>query len=157
MLLNIDPLLDGDILKTLRDMGHGDELVIADTNFPSSAVAHATILGRPLKMVGVNISDVFRAVLSVLPLDGFVPDNAWRMEVVGSPAVMPPVQLEALRQLQAAQGADASFKSIERMEFYERAKKAYAVLITGEQRHYSCFILKKGVVSPPDEGTRHDH
>jgi len=156
MLLNIDPLLDGDILKTLRDMGHGDELVVADTNFPSSAVAYSTVLGRPLKMVGASISDALRAVLSVLPLDGFVPDNAWRMEVVGSPTVMPPVQLEALRQLQAAQGADASFKSIERMDFYERAKKAYAVFITGEQRHYSCFILKKGVVSPPDEGTGHE-
>jgi L-fucose mutarotase len=72
--------------------------------------------------------------------------------VVGDPSAIPPVQQEAQRQLQDAEGADASFKGIQRMQFYERARKAYAVLTTGERRHYGCFILKKGVVTPPVQG-----
>ena len=147
MLLNIDPLLNADILYALRAMGHGDELVLADTNFPSDSVARQTVFGDLLR-IGANTSaEAARAILSVMPLDTFVDEPALRMEIVGKPTEIPPVQAE----VQAA--IDASLHptpmgTIERMAFYERAKKAYCVIATGERRFYGCFILKKGVVPP---------
>ncbi|WP_199542388.1 RbsD/FucU family protein [Paraburkholderia kururiensis] len=150
MLKNLDPLLSADVLHALASMGHGDEVVICDANFPADSVARATVLGKLLRLDGVESARAIRAVLSVLPLDTFVDDPALRMEVVGEPNTIPAVQREAQAEVNAAEGRDVPFASIERFAFYERARKAYCVIATGEQRGYGCFVFKKGVLLAPD-------
>lgn len=150
MLKNIDPLLNADVLYALRAMGHGDTVVLCDTNFPADSVARRTALGRLLRIDGVDAPRVARAVLSVIPLDSFVDDAAARMEVVGKPAEIPLVQQEVQREIDRAEGKSWPMVSIERMAFYEQAKQAYCVIVTGERRFYGCFIFKKGVI-PPDQ------
>jgi L-fucose mutarotase len=149
MLKSIDPLLNADVLYALRAMGHGDEVVICDTNFPADSVARQTVLGRLLRMDGVPAARAVRAVLSVMPLDAFVDRPARRMEVVGKPDEIPPIQAEVQKEIDRAEARSWPMGSIERMEFYEVAKKAYCVIQTGERRFYGCFVLKKGVI-PPD-------
>jgi L-fucose mutarotase len=149
MLKNIDPLLNADVLHALRAMGHGDYLVIADTNFPADSVARQTTLGRLLRIDAVSAARATEAVLSVMPLDTFIDDAAQRMEVVGSPSEKPPVQLEVQAAIDAAEGKSWPLHSVERFEFYAKAEQAYAIIATGERRFYGCFILTKGVI-PPD-------
>jgi L-fucose mutarotase len=88
-------------------------------------------------------------VLSVLPLDTFVDDFAGRMEIVGNPDEVPPVQMEVQQAIDAAEGKPRPMVSIERFAFYDLAKQAYAVIQTGERRFYGCFMFRKGVI-PPD-------
>lgn len=146
MLINIDPLLNADVLYALRSMGHGDEIVIADTNFPSDLVSRQTVLGDLLR-IDASAPRVIRAVLSVMPLDSFVEKPANRMEVVGSPGEIPPVQAEVQAEIDRST-MPSVLGSIERHAFYARAKQAYCVIQTGETRFYGCFILTKGVVPP---------
>ena len=94
MLKGIDPRLNADVLYALRAMGHGDVLIIADTNFPSDSVAHDTVHGELLRMDNLTAAQAIEAVLSVYPLDTFVDDFAGRMEIVGEPDTVPPVQAE---------------------------------------------------------------
>ena len=148
MLKGIDPLLNADVLRVLRAMGHGDDLIIADTNFPSDSVARETVTGKLLR-IDAPAARVVKAVLSVMPLDTFVDDAAARMEIVGSPDEIPPVQQEAQKEIDAAEGKPWPMISIERYAFYERSKKAYCVIQTGERRFYGCFAFRKGVI-PPD-------
>lgn len=149
MLKSIDPLLNADVLHALRAMGHGDELVLCDTNFPADSVARATVLGRLLRIDNVTAAQAARAVLSVLPLDSFVDAPASRMEIVGRPDEIPDVQREVQAEIDAAEGRSWPMASVERFAFYERARTAYAVIVTGERRFYGCFIFKKGVIPPP--------
>ncbi|RWB70740.1 RbsD/FucU family protein [Mesorhizobium sp.] len=148
MLKGINPLLNADVLQALRAMGHGDDLIIADTNFPSDSVARQTVLGKLLR-IDATAADVVKAVLSLYPLDTFVNDAAARMEIVGKPNEIPPVQKEVQKEIDAAEGKPWPMISIERYAFYERSKKAYCVIQTGERRFYGCFAFRKGVV-PPD-------
>ena len=150
MLKNIHPLLNAEVLYALRAMGHGDDLIIADTNFPSDSVARQTVLGELLRIDG-SAADVIGAVLSVYPLDTFVDDAAARMEIVGSPDEIPAVQQEVQAAIDSSQGESWPMISIERYAFYERAKQAYCVIQTAERRFYGCFALRKGVI-PPDAG-----
>jgi L-fucose mutarotase len=150
MLKGINPLLNADVLQALRAMGHGDDLIIADTNFPSDSVARQTVLGKLLR-VDAKAAEVVKAVLSVFPLDTFVNDAAARMEIVGKPDEIPPVQKEVQKEIDAAEGKPWPMISIERYAFYERSKKAYCVIQTGERRFYGCFAFRKGVVQPDAE------
>ena len=147
MLKGIDPILNADVLYALRAMGHGDDLIIADTNFPSDSVARDTVLGEVLR-IDRPAAEVVKAVLSLYPIDTFVDDAAARMEVVDEPDTILPVMQEVQAEVTAADGP--TMMSIERFAFYDRAKQAYAVIQTGERRFYGCFALRKGVV-PPDE------
>ena len=149
MLKSIDPLLNADVLYALRAMGHGDDLIIADTNFPADSVAQETVLGRLLR-IDAPAPRVVRAVLSVMPLDGFVHDSAARMEVVGEPDEIPPVQEEVIAEIRAAEGEDWPIVSIERYSFYDRARRAYAVIQSHERQFYGCFAFRKGVIGPDD-------
>jgi L-fucose mutarotase len=149
MLKSIDPLLNADVLYALRAMGHGDDLVLCDTNFPADSVARQTVFRRLLRIDGVTAGRVARAVLSVLPLDSFVEQPALRMEIVGKPDEVPKVQAEVQAEIDAAQARASPMGSIERFAFYELAKKSYCVIQSGERRFYGCFIFKKGVI-PPD-------
>ncbi|RUU86560.1 MULTISPECIES: RbsD/FucU family protein [unclassified Mesorhizobium] len=148
MLKGINPLLNADVLQALRAMGHGDDLIIADTNFPSDSVARQTALGRVLR-IDASAVQVVKAVLSLYPLDTFVDDSAARMEIVGKPDEIPPVQSEVQKEVDNAEGKSWPMIAVERYAFYERAKQAYCVIQTGERRFYGCFAFRKGVV-PPD-------
>jgi len=150
MLKGIDPRLNADVLYALRAMGHGDVLVLSDTNFPSDSVAAETVVGEPLRMDNLTSAQAAEAILSVLPLDTFVDDFAGRMEIVGAPDQVPPVQAEVQAVIDAAEGTPRLMVSIERFAFYDLAKSAYAVIQTGERRFYGCFMLRKGVISPDD-------
>ncbi|ABD55037.1 RbsD/FucU family protein [Jannaschia sp. CCS1] len=148
MLKGIDPRLNADVLHCLRAMGHGDTLVIADTNFPADSVARHTIYGELLRMENLTCGAAMEAILSVLPLDTFVDDFAARMEVVDSPDEIPDVQGEVQEQIDRAEGRPRPMVSVERFEFYDQARESYAVIQTGERRFYGCFILRKGVIGP---------
>jgi L-fucose mutarotase len=148
MLKGIDPMLNAELLEALRAMGHGDDLIICDANFPADSIARQTVLGKLLRIDNVSAARAARAVLSVLPLDSFVEHPAQRMEVSGKPDEIPEVQAEVQREIDAAEGKATPMGSIERFAFYEVAKKAYCVIQTGERRFYGCFLLKKGVIGP---------
>lgn len=149
MLKGINPLLNADVLHVLRAMGHGDDLIIADTNFPSDSVARQTVYGRLLR-IDASAADVVQAVLSVMPIDTFVDDAAARMEVVDEPKTILPVMTEVQDKVAAVDGPNPMLP-IERFSFYDRAKKAYAVIQTGERRFYGCFAFRKGVIGPDGE------
>lgn len=151
MLKTLDPLLNADVLYALKAMGHGDRLVLCDTNFPADSIARQTALGRLLRIDGVSAARAARAILSVMPLDSFVEDAAARMEIVGSPDELPPVQQEVQREIDQAEGRSWPLVSVERMAFYEQAKRAYCVIATGETRFYGCFLFTKGVIPPTAE------
>ena len=122
-------------------MGHGDDLVIADANFP------ATMLGaRCNRLDGVNATDVLQAVLTVFPLDKFVPNPAVVMEVVDDPDAVPPVVAEFQTITNVTADNPTELNKLERFAFYDRAKSAFAIIQTGETRLYGNIILKKGVV-----------
>ena len=148
MLKGIDNRLNADVLYALRAMGHGDTIVISDTNFPADSIARVTLLGDLLRMDNLTAGQAIAAVLSVLPLDTFVDDFACRMEIVGNPAKVPPVQSEVQAAIDTAEGRPRPMIGIERFNFYDRARQAYAVIQTGERRFYGCFILRKGVIAP---------
>jgi L-fucose mutarotase len=148
VLKSIDHLLNADVLWALRAMGHGDDVVLCDTNFPADSVARQTALGKLLRIDGVNAPRVARAVLSVMPLDTFVDHPALRMEVVGKPSEIPTVQQEVQVEIDKAEQRSWPMGSIERFAFYDLARKAYCVIATGETRFYGCFVFKKGVIPP---------
>jgi L-fucose mutarotase len=150
MLKGIDHRLNADVLYALRAMGHGDVLVISDTNFPADSVARETVLGELLRMENLTAAEAAEAVLSVMPLDTFVDDFAARMEIVGKPNEIPPVQAEVQKAIDKAEGRKRPMIGVERFDFYDRAREAYAVIQTGERRFYGCFMLRKGVI-PPEE------
>ena len=149
MLKGIDPLLNAEVLGALRAMGHGDDLIICDTNFPADSISRQTTLGKLLRIDNVSAARAVKAILSVMPLDSFVDQPAKRMEIVGKPNELAPVQQEVQREIDAAEGRSLPMGSTERFAFYDLAKKAYCVIQTGERRFYGCFIFKKGVI-PPD-------
>lgn len=148
MLKEIDPRLNAEVLYTLAAMGHGDTLIISDTNFPADSIARQTVVGDLLRIGNVTAGEAVEAVLSVFPLDTFVDDFAGRMEIVGEPDTVPPVQDEVQAAIDAAEGSHRPMVSVERFAFYDMAKEAYAVIQTGERRFYGCFMLRKGVVPP---------
>ncbi|NGQ91702.1 ribose ABC transporter [Rhodobacter sp. HX-7-19] len=148
MLKGIDNRLNADVLRVLRAMGHGDVLIVADTNFPSDSVARATVTGELLRMENLTCAEAVQAILSVLPLDTFVDDFAGRMEVVGNPAELPPVQQEVQAEIDHAEGRHRPMIGIERFAFYDMARQSYAVIQTGERRFYGCFMFRKGVIPP---------
>lgn len=142
MLRNIDPILSPEFLYTLRAMGHGDELVIADANFPGESIGPTCI-----RADGSTASDVLRAVLSVMPLDSFVDDPALTMQVVGDPDAIPEAVADFQAIIDAVADRQAQIQTLERFAFYDRAKTAFAIVQTGERRLYGNIILKKGVVA----------
>ena len=148
MLRNIDNRLNADVIRCLRAMGHGDDLIICDTNFPADSVARHTVTGELLRMDNLTAAEAIDAILSVMPLDSFVDKPASRMEIVGSPTEIPPVQQEVQKVIDKWEGKSWPMGQVERFAFYEKARNAYAVIVTGETRFYGCFILKKGVIPP---------
>ncbi|WP_170405177.1 RbsD/FucU family protein [Ruegeria arenilitoris] len=141
MLRNIDPILSPELLHALRAMGHGDEIVIADANFPGSSIGPASI-----RADGSSASEMLKAVLSVMPLDTFVPDPALTMQVVGDPKAVPEAVADFQSIIDTTADSPARIQGLERFAFYDRAASAFAIVQTGERRLYGNIILKKGVI-----------
>lgn len=148
MLKGIDPRLSPDILYALALMGHGDTIIVADTNFPLETVARQTTFGRALHMDNLSSAEAVAALLTVFPLDTFVDDFAARMQMVGAPDEIPSVQAEVQRAIDHAEGKSRPLIGVERFAFYDLAKNAFAVIGAGERRFYGCFMLRKGVIGP---------
>ncbi len=142
MLIGIDPLLGPELLAHLRSMGHGDELLIADANFPAAANAQ-----RLVRADGVSATQMLTAVVSVLPLDTFSDAAVFVMEVVGAEGSLAPIADE-FRGIIAEKAGErfSRLAGIERFAFYDRARRAYAVIATGERRIYGNVILRKVII-----------
>ncbi len=147
MLIKIDPILSPELLFTLRTMGHGDKLVLADANFPANSMNKNII-----RLDGVNIKDAAKAILSVFPLDSFIVSQggtaANRMEVDDNPNELTEAHKEFIQAVKDISGESWKVGSIERQSFYTEAKKSYAIVTTTDARPFGCFILTKGVIKP---------
>jgi L-fucose mutarotase len=141
MLKTLDPLLGPDLLHALAAMGHGDEIAIVDANFPATSMA-----ARLVRADGIPGTAMAAAILTLLPLDSFVPHAAFVMQQVDAPDVLAPVCLEFDRLVRDA--GHGGVVGVERFAFYDRARAAYAIVATGERRLYGNLILKKGVLPP---------
>ena len=141
MLKGIPSILSPELLKVMMEMGHGDELVISDGNFPAAAMA-----ARLIRCDGHDVPELLDAILKFIPLDTYVDAPVTLMEVVPGDTVKP-VIWDKYKKIVAAYESDAGrIQFVERFAFYERAKKAYAIIATGEKALYANIILKKGVV-----------
>ncbi len=143
MLKNIPPILSPDLLKILCEMGHGDEIVIADGNFPAAALAK-----RLVRLDGHATAEVLEAVLRLIPLDTYTEKPVALMQVVVGDNVTPTIWNTYETLLNDAEPDNHAIDYMERFAFYERAKNAYAVIATGETEIYANVLLKKGVVTP---------
>lgn len=144
MLIGIPKLLSPELLKVLCEMGHSDTLVIADGNFPSESIGK---YGTVIRMDGHSATEVLEAVLTVFPLDRYVKQPVHLMEVMKGDNVETPIweSYKEIIRKQSNMDLDA-IGSFERFQFYEEAKKAYAVIATGETALYANIIIQKGVV-----------
>jgi len=141
MLMGISNLISPELLKVLMEMGHSDEIVLADGNFP--AASHAQ---RLIRCDGHSIPELIDAILHLLPLDQYVEKPAALMKVVPGDSVETPIW-DTYRSIIANHtGLTEPFEHVERFAFYERAKEAYAIIATGESSLYANLILKKGVI-----------
>lgn len=141
MLLGIPDIFSPELLKTIMEMGHGDEIVLADGNFPAASMAN-----RLIRADGHGVVPLLDAILKFFPLDDFVQKPVFCMSVVPGDSTKPAIWAEFLRVLRAAPTPKSELAFLERFEFYDRARQAYAIVATGERALYANIILKKGVV-----------
>jgi L-fucose mutarotase len=142
MLKGIPHILGPDLLHALQAMGHGDQITIVDGNYPGISAGP-----RLIRADGHSGTDLLDAILSLMPLDDFVPDPAIVMQVVGDAKQRPPI-VDAYEAIVKRYEPKVEIQSLERFEFYKRANAGYAMVQTGEQRLYGNIILKKGVIRP---------
>lgn len=140
MLKKIPKTISPQLLKTLMEMGHGDEIVIADGNFPCHSISENVI-----RADGLSGRQILEAIMELLPLDTYAEQQVYLMEVVAGDDYKPLIW-EDYKKILSASGEPFTIGYIERFAFYERAKKSYAVVATGEEALYANIILKKGVV-----------
>ena len=141
MLINIDPLLSPELLSLMQSMGHGDNLVLCDANFP----AHSNN-SKVVRLDGIDIPRAAKAILSVFPLDSFIPHPVLRMEIDEKPNEINEVHQDLINIVKQVSGINWKVGSIERQKFYEETKKAFCVVSTSETRPFGCFIFTKGVI-----------
>jgi len=141
MLKGIPSILSPELLKVLMEMGHGDEIVLSDGNFPAAACAQ-----RLIRCDGHNVPELLDAILKFFPLDPYVDAPVTLMQVVPGDNVETPIWDVYKNIVKKYEPDNNKFENIERFAFYERAKKAYAIVATGEKALYANIILKKGVV-----------
>lgn len=142
MLKGIPPILGPDLLHILRAMGHGDEIVIVDANYPADSAGPELV-----RMDGLTASEVLDAVLTLMPLDTFVDEQAIGMEVVGDPKKREATHKD-FDKIVKKHEPGMKLTLLERFAFYERVHGAYAIVQTGERRLYGNVLLKKGVIRP---------
>lgn len=141
MLKNIPKILSPELVKILMEMGHGDEIVIADGNFPSEAIGQ-----RVVRCDGHGVPEILDGIMQLFPLDTYTDKPVMLMEVVKGDPVVPTIWDEYKKIINKYEPENCKIEMIERFAFYERAKTAYAVVATGEEAIYANIILKKGVV-----------
>jgi L-fucose mutarotase len=141
MLKNIPEILTPDLLKILDEMGHGDEIVLADANFPAASNANKLIVYR-----GVGIIPILEGILQLFPLDTFVPTPVKVMQPVGKDEPKPAIWDEYKTIIKQHYSTFTRFELIERFDFYQHARNAYAIVATAEKTGYANLILKKGGV-----------
>jgi L-fucose mutarotase len=141
MLKNIPAILSPALLKVLMEMGHADEIVIADGNFPAESMGQ-----RVVRLDGHGVPEILDAIMQFFPLDQYDDGHAVLMEVVPGDTVETPIWDEYRKILKKRDSGFAGLTNIERFSFYDRTKSAYAVIATGETALYANIILKKGVV-----------
>ncbi len=149
MLKGIDQRLSAEIVHVLMLMGHGDDLVICDVNHPAASIARETTHGRLVDMAGCDLLTAARAILSLMPLDTFVPAPVTRMQVVGDPGRELPLFAAMQAVCSRMEGRQVALRPLERFEFYAAARRSFAIIRTADSGPYGCFILKKGVVDLP--------
>jgi L-fucose mutarotase len=142
MLKGISPLISPELLKVMMEMGHGDEIVLADANFP--AASHAQ---RLIRCDGHPIPELLEAILQLFPLDAYVDKPAALMQVVPGDPVETPIWKRYHELIAPHVDKAAPFEEMGRFSFYDRAKQAYAIVATGEKAQYANLILKKGVIT----------
>jgi len=150
MLKGIDQRLSAEVVHVLMLMGHGDDLVICDVNHPAATIAAETTFGRLIDMAGCDIPTAAAAILTLMPLDSFVPAPVARMQVVGDATAQMPVFARMQAVIDRAEGQRVAMRALERFAFYAEAKAAFAIIRTADSGPYGCFILKKGVVNLPE-------
>jgi L-fucose mutarotase len=143
MLRGLDPILTADLLHALRAMGHGDTITIVDANFPAAACAQRLITAQ-----GSDVTTMYRAILGILPIDDFIPKPLLTMQIVGDPTTTPPAVAELHAATTAAGLAPTTLGTVERHEFYRRARDSFAIIATGDRRLYANIIITKGVLHP---------
>ena len=143
MLKTLSVLHTPDLLHVLASMGHGDDVALVDCNFPAASVAR-----RLVRLDGADLPAALEAVLHLVPLDTFVDAPALRMLQVHAPDEVPGVQKECQEIINRAEGRTVELVGITREDFYDQARKAFAVIYTNELRPYGCLLLKKGVIFP---------
>lgn len=141
MLKNIPKILSPELVKILMEMGHGDEIVIADGNFPSETIGQ-----RVVRCDGHGVPELLDAIMKLFPLDTYTDKPVMLMEVVKGDPVVPTIWDEYKEIINKYEPENCKIEMIERFAFYERAKTAYAVVATGEEAIYANIVLKKGVV-----------
>lgn len=146
MLKGIDRAISAELLTVLMSMGHGDDLLICDVNHPAATIAKATTHGRLVDMAGCDLPRAAEAILSLMPLDTFVPAPVFRMSVVDDPGRVMPVHERIQAVVDHVEGRPVTVEALERFAFYAAARRAYAVVRTSDPGPYGCFILRKGVI-----------
>ena len=146
MLRGIDPAISADLLHAMMLMGHGDDLVVCDVNYPAASIAADTTYGRLLSVTGCGIPTLVRAILAVFPLDTFVEAPVRGMADVHDPGRIHPVQEAMQRVVDEAAGRKVVIEPLERFAFYAAARQSFAIVRTSDPGPYGCFILKKGVL-----------
>jgi len=141
MLKGISPVLSPDLLKLLCEMGHGDEIVLADSNFPGAGIGK-----RLVRCDGLPTKALLKAILPLFALDSYA-DPLIMMQVVPGDKLDRAVEEDYMQEVRRHQPDAAAPIRIERNTFYERARQAFAVVMTGELRVYGNLILKKGVIT----------
>ncbi|NLM10366.1 MAG: L-fucose mutarotase [Clostridiaceae bacterium] len=141
MLKGIPSILSPELLKVLMEMGHGDEIVLADGNFPAASIANKLV-----RCDGHSTVELLDAILKLFPLDPYVDAPVALMQVVPGDTVKTPIWDVYKEIVERHEPVNNKFEHVERFAFYDRAKKAYAVVATGEKALYANIILKKGVV-----------
>ena len=147
MLRHIDPVISAELLYVLMLMGHGDDLVLCDVNHPAVTIAKQTTYGKLIDLPGCDIPRATQAVLSLMPLDTFVDAPVMRMQVVGDPDGEVPIFARMQAMVDTCEKRKITIGVYERFDFYEAAKKSFAIVRTSDPGPYGCFILRKGVIS----------
>ena len=146
MLKHVPPFMDAELLWVLAAMGHGDQLVVVDRNFPAQSVAMETQSGKLITLGGMDAPSSISGILELMPLDSFVDAPLAWMDPVDQPGAILSVHADILAACHKAEGREVKHRVIERHQFYAEARSCFAVVQNSESRPYGCFILKKGVV-----------
>ena len=146
MLKGIDRAISAELLMVLMSMGHGDDLLICDVNHPAATIAKDTTYGRLVDMSGCDLPRAGEAILSLMPLDTFVPAPVTRMKVVDDPERIMPVHELLQEVVDRVEGRTITIQALERFDFYAAAKRGFAVVRTSDPGPYGCFLLRKGVI-----------